>query len=69
MEASTWTPPVPTEMKHLRDSLAEAIRPYQVLELWQIEEIHQALNDADAGDFAPEDEVTDIMQRHALDAA
>lgn len=56
-------------MKDLRDSLAEAIRPYQVLELWQIEEIHQALNDADAGDFAPEDEVTDIMQRHALDAA
>jgi RHH-type transcriptional regulator, rel operon repressor / antitoxin RelB len=59
---TTLTVRVPTEMKEQLDHLAEAthgsksylareaIRQYLALELWQVGEIKQALNEADAGD-------------------
>jgi len=44
----------------------EAIRQYLALELWQVGEIKQALNEADAGDFAPADKVAAVMQRYGV---
>lgn len=77
MDTSTLTVRVPTEMKEQLDHLAEAthrsksylageaIRQYLALELWQVGEIKQALNEADAGDFAPEAKVAAVMQKYA----
>ena len=36
---------------------AEAIREYLALNEWQIEEIHRALEEADRGEFASEEQV------------
>lgn len=77
VDTSTLTVRVPTEMKEQLDHLAEAthrsksylageaIRQYLALELWQVGEIKQALNEADAGDFAPEAKVAAVMQKYA----
>jgi predicted transcriptional regulator len=43
----------------------EAIRRYIDLESWQIAEIQQALNEADAGDFATEAEFDAVVKKHA----
>jgi predicted transcriptional regulator len=43
----------------------EAIRKYLELESWQIGEIQQALKEADANDFASDDEVNAIVRRYA----
>jgi RHH-type transcriptional regulator, rel operon repressor / antitoxin RelB len=40
---------------------AEAIRAYVALNEWQIGEIKAALKEADAGDFASEEEVRAVM--------
>ena len=37
--------------------VAEAIREYLVLNEWQIEETHRALEEADRGEFAGEEQV------------
>jgi len=42
---------------------AEAIRAYVELNEWQIGEIKAALKEADAGDFAREDEVRTVMRK------
>ncbi|MGO9267110.1 MAG: CopG family ribbon-helix-helix protein [Candidatus Binataceae bacterium] len=42
---------------------AEAIRAYVELNEWQIEGIKTALKEADAGDFATEDEVEAVMKK------
>jgi predicted transcriptional regulator len=42
---------------------AEAIRVYVELNEWQIEGIKTALKEADAGDFATEDEVEAVMKK------
>ncbi|MFJ2385805.1 MULTISPECIES: CopG family ribbon-helix-helix protein [Pseudomonas] len=41
----------------------DALREYLAREAWQIEEIQQALKEADAGDFASADEVTAIANK------
>jgi predicted transcriptional regulator len=47
---------------------AEAIREYVELNEWQIRETHAALAEADAGDFASEDEVRELVTRWDRDA-
>jgi len=47
---------------------AEAIREYVELNEWQIQETHAALAEADAGDFASEDEVRELVTRWDRDA-
>lgn len=42
---------------------AEAIRAYLHLNEWQIQEIKAALKEADAGDFATEEEVQAVMRK------
>lgn len=77
METTTLTLRVPTEMKEQLDKLAdathrsksylagEAIRQYLELEAWQISEIQQALKEADANDFAANEEVEAIVRKYA----
>ena len=42
---------------------AEAIKTYVENNEWQIAEIQQALQEADAGDFATESEVTSVLNQ------
>ena len=42
---------------------AEAIKAYVENNEWQIAEIHQAINEADAGDFASQDEVDAVVNK------
>jgi predicted transcriptional regulator len=42
---------------------AEAIQNYVVLNEWQIQEIQSAIKEADAGDFADEDDVNNIFNK------
>lgn len=77
METTTLTLRVPAMMKEQLDKLAnathrsksflagEAIRQYLDLEAWQIGEIQQALNEADANDFAADDEVDAVVKKYA----
>lgn len=77
METTVLTLRVPAEIKQQLDKLAdathrskswlagEAIRQYLDLEAWQIGEIEQALAEADAGDFAGDDEVAATVARYA----
>lgn len=77
METTTLTLRVPSEIKEQLDKLAdathrsksylagEAIRQYLELEVWQIGEIQQALKEADANDFASEDDVNAIVRKYA----
>jgi len=44
---------------------AEAIREYVALNEWQIEEIRKALRQADAGDFATDEEVEAMFRKWA----
>lgn len=46
---------------------AEAIKAYVESNEWQIAEIHQALQEADAGDFATVDEVHALNQKWKAD--
>jgi predicted transcriptional regulator len=43
----------------------EAIRRYVELEVWQIAEIQLAIQEADAEDFATEDELDAVMKKYA----
>lgn len=77
METTVLTLRVPNEIKDQLGKLAEAthrsqsflgaeaIRRYIELESWQIAEIQQALTEADAGDFASEDEFNAVLKKHA----
>lgn len=77
MNTATLTLRIPLEIKDQLDRLAdathrtksylagEAIRQYLDLEAWQIGEIQQALKEADAGDFASDEEVDAIVKKHA----
>ncbi len=77
MDTAVLTFRVPAEVKQQLDALAEAthrsrswlageaIQRYIALEGWQIGEIQQALTEADAGDFASEEEVAALKARHA----
>lgn len=77
METTTLTLRVPLEVKEQLDRLAdathrsksylagEAIRQYLDVEAWQIGEIRQALVEADAGDFASDDEIAAVTRKYA----
>lgn len=77
METAVLTLRVPAEVKQQLDKLAEAthrskswlageaIQRYLDLEAWQIGEISEALAEADAGDFAPDDEVAAMKVKYA----
>ena len=77
METTTLTLRIPTAMRDELGKLAdathrsksylagEAIRRYLELEAWQIGEIQLALKEADAADFASDDEVDAVMGKYA----
>jgi len=77
MDTATLTLRVPLEIKDQLDRLAdathrtksylagEAIRQYLDLEAWQVGEIQQAIKEADAGDFASDEEVDAIVRKYA----
>jgi len=44
---------------------SEAIQRYTELESWQIAEIQQAIGEADAGDFASDDEFSAVVEKYA----
>ena len=46
----------------------DAIRRYLEQEAWQIAEIRQALNEADAEDFATSSEVKKVLRKWGVDA-
>ena len=47
---------------------AEAIREYVALNEWQIQEIEKAIQQADAGDFATDEEVEEMFRKWAKGA-
>jgi predicted transcriptional regulator len=77
METTTLTLRVSAEMKERLDKLAEAthrsrswlageaLRQYIDLESWQVGEIRQALEEADANDFASDAELDAVVRKHA----
>ena len=77
METSILTLRIPQEIKDQLGKLSEAthrsqsflggeaIRRYVELEAWQISEIQQALQEADAGDFATEEELNAVVKKYA----
>lgn len=77
MDTAVLTLRLPVEVKQQLDQLAEvthrskswlageAIRKYLDLEAWQIGEISKALAEADAGDFATDDEVSAVTAKYA----
>ena len=77
VDTAVLTLRVPVEVKDQLDKLAdathrsksylagEAIRQYLDLQAWQIGEIQQAIAEADAGDFASDDEVEAVVRKHA----
>ena len=52
-----------TTNSDLNDILNEAVTAYLEVNDWQVEEIKQALVEADAGDFASEEEVEAVFER------
>lgn len=46
----------------------QAIQDYLAREAWQIEQIEAALNEADAGDFVPENEMAAKFNRWGINA-
>lgn len=46
---------------------AEALRDYVELNEWQIKEIQSALEEADAGDFASEQDIKETMGKWGVD--
>lgn len=77
METAILTLRVPVEVKQQLDKLAdathrskswlagEAIQRYLDLEAWQIGEIQQALTEAEAGDFAADDDIEALKAKYA----
>jgi len=77
METTILTLRVPQDVKDQLGKLSEAthrsqsflggeaIRRYVELEAWQIAEIQQALIEADAGEFATENEVDFVVKKYA----
>jgi predicted transcriptional regulator len=52
-----------TTNNSLNDILNEAVTAYLEVNDWQVEEIKQALVEADAGDFASEEEVQAVFAK------
>lgn len=77
MDTAVLTFRVPVEVKQQLDVLAkstqrskswlagEALKQYLDLEAWQIGEIRHALQEAEAGDFASDEEIAAVRAKHA----
>jgi RHH-type transcriptional regulator, rel operon repressor / antitoxin RelB len=77
MDTAVLTFRVPVDVKQQLDALAEstqrskswlageALKQYLDLESWQIGEIRQALQEADAGDFASDEEIAAVQAKYA----
>ena len=77
MKSSVLRLGIPVEIRDRLDKLSdathrsrsylagEAIRQYLDLEAWQIGEVQQAISEADAGDFASDDEVEAVVKKYA----
>lgn len=77
MDTAILTLRVPVEVKRRLDQLAEvthrskswlagaALNQYLELESWQIDEIRAGLSEADAGDFASDEEVAATAAKYA----
>jgi predicted transcriptional regulator len=77
METAILTIRIPQEVKAQLDKLAEAtnrsrsflgsvaIQKYIDLEAWQIGEIQQAIQEADANDFASDEEIAAVVKKYA----
>ena len=77
MDSAVLTLRLPVEVKQQLDKLAdathrskswlagEAIQRYLDLESWQIGQIGAALVEADAGDFASDEEIAAVKARYA----
>ena len=78
--STTMTIRLEPELKHRLDLLAEAthrsksflaaeaLREFVELNEWQISEIKQALNEADAEDFASDQDVKDTLDKWSANA-
>ena len=76
MDTAILTLRVPVEVKDQLDKLAdatnrsksylagEAIRQYLELEAWQVGEIQQAVKEANADDFASDEEVDAVVRKY-----
>ncbi len=81
METSTMTVRLPNEIKRRLDKLAkatdrskswlaaDAIRAYIEIQEWQIQEIKAGLEEADAGNFASDEEVRAVVKKWSSDAS
>ena len=47
---------------------AQAIREFVDLNEWQVQEIRNAIAEADQGDFASEDKVKEVLEKWGVDA-
>lgn len=77
MDTAILTIRIPQEVKNQLDKLAEAthrsrsflgseaIQKYIDLEAWQIGEIQQAIQEADANDFASDEEIDAVVKKYA----
>jgi predicted transcriptional regulator len=77
METAILTIRIPQEVKAQLEKLAEAthrsksflgseaIQKYIDLEAWQIAEIQQAIQEADANDFASDKEIDAVVKKYA----
>ena len=77
LETTVLTLRVPIDIKDQLEKLAdathrsksylagEAIRQYLDMEAWQIQEVQQAIGEANAGDFATEEEVEAVVKKYA----
>jgi RHH-type transcriptional regulator, rel operon repressor / antitoxin RelB len=80
VSTTTMTIRLEPKVKKLLDSLAksthrsksflaaEAIREYLILNEWQVQEIRDAITEADAGDFASAAEVAAAFKKWGTDA-
>ncbi len=78
--SSVLTVRIPVDVKAKLDKLAEAtkrsksflaqeaIRHYIDLEAWQIAEIHKAIGETNAGDFAADDEIAAVKNKWGVHA-
>jgi RHH-type transcriptional regulator, rel operon repressor / antitoxin RelB len=70
------SPDIKDRLEHLAESThrsksflaSEAIRDFIEINEWQINEIEAAVNEADDGDFADDDEVNDTFKRWGVNA-
>jgi len=46
--------------------VAQAVEAYLEVQSWQVEEIHRAIQEADAGDFATDEEARELHAKWSL---